>query len=167
MNDPLIDRLERLDRDNRRLRWAVHATLAITGLVLLGAQAEPRAVPPIVEATAFHLLDADGRVRSRLGFSFNGQPQLTIMDDDGKPRVRLEVQEGGAPRLTLNDADGKARAAFQVSDDGAPSVVLSDPAGTPRARLSLALNSGPNLTLLSRGACRSPHSPCKPTTPCA
>src|SRR5262249_36930430 len=109
MNDPWIDRLERLERENRRLRWTVHATLAIACLILLAAQAAPRATPAVVEATAFHLLDPDGRVRTRLGFSFDGRPQLIFRDDADTARATLEIETSGAPRLSLSGADGKPR----------------------------------------------------------
>jgi hypothetical protein len=60
----------------RHLRRILIASLFVTGFVLLMAQTAPppSKAPAILQASAFHLLGADGTVRARLGLSIDGQP---------------------------------------------------------------------------------------------
>src|SRR5580765_2831858 len=99
MTEQVIERLERLEQRYRRLRRILIASISVAVLVLLMAQAvpPPPKSPVILQASAFHVLGDDGRVRARLGLSMDGQPTLTLTDDAGTIRATLAVQNGGAP----------------------------------------------------------------------
>jgi hypothetical protein len=147
--DPVMVRLDRLERESRRWRRvALGSWLAIAALLLLG-QSPPRASRPAspartVEAERFVLRDARGHTGATLGWEADETPRLVLHDPAGRPRTVLTVGAGGAPGLTLLDADGKTvRAALVVGPDGAPGFALFDPAGKPRLAFALFHASQP------------------------
>jgi len=82
----LIQRVERLERGNRR--WKLAALVLLLGcLVLLLAgfdYPQPFLVKArSVEAQNFVLRDADGQVRARMAISEDG-PRLSFFDEQGK-----------------------------------------------------------------------------------
>jgi hypothetical protein len=141
--DPVLARLDRLERETRRWRRAaLGAWLAIAALLLLG-QSPPRAARPAnpartIEAERFVLRDARGRTGATLGWEADDTPRLVLHDPAGQPRTLLTVGAGGAPGLSLLAADGKTvRAALVVGPDGAPGFALFDAAGKPRLAAAL------------------------------
>jgi hypothetical protein len=94
----LIQRMERLERGNRRWKLAA-LVLFLSCLVLLLAgfdYPQPNLVKArSVEARNFVLRDADGQVRARMAISEDG-PRLTFFDEQGnvvsslplKPEIR-------------------------------------------------------------------------------
>jgi hypothetical protein len=141
--DPVMARLDRLERESRRWRRvALGSWLAIGALLLLG-QSSPRATRPAsptrtVEAERFILRDARGRSGATLGWAPDDTPRLTLHDPAGQARTLLTVGAGGAPGLSLLDTDGKTvRAALIVGPDGAPGLALFDSAGKPRLAAAL------------------------------
>jgi hypothetical protein len=141
--DPVMARLDRLERESRRWRRvALGSWLAIAALLLLG-QSPPQVSRPAspartVEAERFVLRDARGHAGATLGWEADDTPRLTLHDPAGQPRTLLTVGAGGAPGLSLLDADGKTvRAALVVGPDGAPGFALFDPAGKPRLAAAL------------------------------
>ena len=64
--EAVVERLDRVERENRRLKKAGVAILAgIAGVVLMG-QAMPTKVAKVVEAEKFVLKDTAGKVRGGL-----------------------------------------------------------------------------------------------------
>ena len=71
----------------------------------------------VVRAQQFQLIDAQGRTRARLGFSFDAQPYLQLTDENDNRGVWIGVaRETG---LAVRDADGRTLL-------GNPSLVVSD-----------------------------------------
>lgn len=109
MNEPtrdtLTQRLDRLERQNWRLKQMAGLILVgIAALVLMG-EALPKS--RTVEAEEFVLKDASGRVRAILGadrFSGEGEPQhgLFLYDASGRARARLATW-GDGTQLVLYD----------------------------------------------------------------
>jgi hypothetical protein len=66
-------RLARLERDNRRLRWAVGAALVGATCALLARA--PRTPSDTVEASRFVVRDDKGRERALLGFDHPSSPR--------------------------------------------------------------------------------------------
>ena len=99
----VVARLEKVERQNRRLKrvGVVVLALAVAGMVM--GQAMPRA--RIVEAEEFVLRDAAGNVRAEL-VAFKDGPALTLLDENGKSRATLAVDKPG-PRLSLHDENDK------------------------------------------------------------
>jgi hypothetical protein len=163
--DTLTQRLDRLERENRRL--TLIGTLALSCLVtlVLTGQAAPRAVPRLVEAEQFILRDTGGKVRATLG-TVNGTTGLALLDRNQKERLLMWVDaEGEAPSIVAYDTSNKRRLVFGLSpqnkpmmgvygERGEPSIMiapdhmlLADKAGQIRAQLSLGSEGEPSLVL--------------------
>jgi hypothetical protein len=73
------------------------------------AQAKQPAVPDVVKAKRFEVVDVAGRVRVFLEAT-SGAPGLTLLDAAGRQRLDLLLREHGSPTLQLLDKNGKLRA---------------------------------------------------------
>ena len=75
MSDDLVEiagRVQRLERDNRRLKLAGGAMAAVLVAVPLVGAALPAQVPEVIEARAFRVLDENGTQRAGLGARWTG-----------------------------------------------------------------------------------------------
>jgi hypothetical protein len=122
--EALAQRLEKVERQNRRLKMvaAVVLALAVAGLVM--GQALPRA--RIVEAEGFVLKDGAGKARAGL-VMYNDGPMLALYDETGNFRAGLDVDKG-VSGLRLADETGRPRVALTVLKDGSR-LVLRDENG--------------------------------------
>jgi hypothetical protein len=137
----VVERLEKVERQNRRLRGAGIAVLVLAVAGLLMGQAMPRA--RIVEAEGFALKDAAGKARATLAV-VKGAPRLLLYDENGKTRVGLNMTEAG-PSLALADENGKGRVVLDVRKDGA-GLDLADENGKDRVVLEVR-KDGPKLLM--------------------
>src|SRR5437773_1783635 len=92
----ISERLEKLERENRRLKRAAMASLLIAASIIFMGQAQRRRT---LEAESFILKDANGRPRGELAMDFGSRPTLTLRDANGFPLVSLAG--GDEPSLTL------------------------------------------------------------------
>lgn len=94
----LAARVEKLERANRRLKWA--ACAALFAAILVGCAQRSNTV----EADRFLLRDKQGRVRAEMAMSYdtgpNGNPSLVLLDENGKERTTV-----GAGYLTSSHDD--------------------------------------------------------------
>ncbi len=119
------------------------------------ARAQTSAIPNVIKAHKFELVDANGKPRAALAVSKYGAglglndvtgttrailsvgasgSRLDLSDAIGKTRVALGVDDG--PGLALYDANEKIRAAISVDEEG-PALYLADANGTDRAILGV------------------------------
>ncbi len=112
MSEPILNtltqRLDRLERENRRLKLV--GAILLVALAAVGAMGQvlPKAVPKVVEAEQFIVRDTKGKIRASLDV-VSGVPGLDLLDQNEKTRARLAVAAGdGAPNLDLFDRDGQA-----------------------------------------------------------
>lgn len=165
-----LDQLEReLSRAKRRQRWLLAVVgLAIVGAILAWTltkttpAAHTQAVggtervvhantkdifdevssqPQVVRATAFVLVDDEGRKRGKLEMASIG-PTLGLCDESGKTRAELVVSADG-PALCLYDEKGKSPYSVMLFPGG---LFLRDENGKLRAGLSV-LGDGVSLEL--------------------
>jgi hypothetical protein len=152
----VIERLENVEAQNRRMKRAGLAALVLAAsafligsvapgsrtirareFILLGPDGAARAKLTIAGETAggpgLVLLDRNGLVRARLAVTAEG-PDLILADETEKVRARLAVSEIG-PRLVLNDADERHRALLIATEHGA-SLGLLNASQMLRARLA-------------------------------
>ena len=144
----IAERLEKLEEQNRRLKWggvpifAIFAALYAPGLM---GQAAPS--PRVVEAQKFILKDANGNVRGWMGVIGEGS-ELTLGNAHAQPMMELMVSKdasdlhffgsrksgmnlgvnSGDPGLSMIDAEGSGRAGVAFANDG-PSLTLEDGKG--------------------------------------
>jgi hypothetical protein len=136
----LVQRLERIERQNRRLKSAGALILALGGAALLMGQTkegqpQPPAAQPaqrrvgefdILETRRFIVKDSNGMVRFFMTTMPDGSPSLELRTADGKPRVALTCTDGGFASVLLHDNNGLSHASITVAADGAPLVELRD-----------------------------------------
>ncbi len=127
----VMNRLEQLEKQNRRFKQIGALALILAGSVLLMGQAPATRT---VEANEFVLRDESGRVRGRLSMTDSG-PALSLYDQNGHIRIMLDVLASG-PGLSLLDANGKIRLVLTVEASG-PGLALVDENGRKRATFNL------------------------------
>ncbi len=170
----LLQRVERLERQNRRLRFSLLAgglglfLAAATGSspwIESGPGAEMGGIPDVVEAERIVLRGANGEEACVIGVDNKGFPQLIMRKDKSHAIMTLN-----GPGLLLRGADGK-RSAFMgmdtrgmttlsltserlidgvklaVKPDGAAGLYLLDQDGRDRLGLEASKNSGANIVL--------------------
>jgi len=145
----LAERVAKLEAQNRRLKQAGFAALILASAAVLMGQMQTGRV---IEAYAFHLKDADGKVRARLSMDAADRPTLSLLDAKGGPVASL----GGSSqpflvlfrpgtkeqiKLGANTAffglglyEKEIRAGLSIQD-GTPGLNLFDESGTAQATL--------------------------------
>jgi hypothetical protein len=113
METSVLERLEKLEKQNRRIKRAGLAVMVFIGAALLSGQAS---VPWKIEAERFVLRDSTGKVRGELGMTGHG-PLLTLYDNDGAQRAAFGIAEKG-PGIFFLDAIQKRRVALGVVEKG-------------------------------------------------
>jgi len=118
MNEPTMEtlagRLDRVERENRRLKRSGVVALAVIAAIVLMGQAASKLAPPgkpgkIVGAEQFIVHDARGGVRAELGTLPNGTVRLILYDrgNPGETRVILSAGPESSPALSFSDKAGK------------------------------------------------------------
>ncbi len=102
MNEPTISkldqRLDRLERENRRLkRIGALVVVGIAAVVLMG-QARSSKVAKVIEAEKFVLRDTSGQVGATLFTVGEGSPHLEFSDKKRNLRITLGVMSSTSPR---------------------------------------------------------------------
>ena len=134
MVDRLAQRVEALERQNRRLRaWATGLTGCLVVIVLLGAQAR---VPDVLITKMLKIVDQNGKPRIAVGVHETGHGMLVFTDADGKtPRLTLTVHANGVEQA-LFDNNGKKRVELTADEEAA--LRFLDPLGKVRMLLRTA-----------------------------
>lgn len=156
----LIERLDRLDRTNRRWKLVSAATAAALSVVVLGAAAAPRshldqrvwpvgAVVDEVRAKRFLLVDDSGKLRAVLGAATAGAVSLGLLDNDDKIRSVLIVDADGTPRLEMLAADETRRLVLSVFPNRS-GLALFGEAARGGAILDIAADGAVTLGLTDR-----------------
>src|SRR4029077_8822292 len=138
----LVERLDKLEKRNRRLQRGLIAVFTALSAIVLMGQAAPS--PRVVEAQKFVIKDADGKVRGWLGIIGKGS-ELTLGNANAQPMISLEVSNdsgdlhfygsrrsgmnlginSGNPSVSILDADGRGGAGITFAKNG-PSLKLED-----------------------------------------
>ena len=154
----IVNRLEQLERDNRRLRRYTTTMLVVMAMVLgLGAALIWYSVrsglpgsPLIVSARQFVLRDNEGTTRGAWGLGEDGAVRLVLNDGEGRQRVRLSLLRDGSAGLSFADSADRKLAVFGLLPDYTTNLALTDPAGIPRVVLGVSPNGSSNLVFADR-----------------
>jgi hypothetical protein len=144
----VVERLERVERQNGRLKLAGAVVLLLAAAGLVMAQTFPAS--RTVEAEAFVLRDGGGTARAVWAPVPEGGAALTFFDQAGKPRAQVRVERDGAPGLFLFDQAGYGRAMLRADRDGAPELALTDQTAKTRATLRVERAGSPGLVLFDQ-----------------
>lgn len=141
--EQILSRIERLERQNRRLKsGAMVLLVAVACVGLMGQTTTPKKkttkpAPAAAAAPAAPALPKDIEAES-----------FTLKDPNGKVRAELAMS-GTGPALKLRDANGSALVTISLNDaaPGGPFVLLSDPQHKAGVTLSVLENAGSQLLL--------------------
>jgi hypothetical protein len=146
----LVQRLERLESQNRRRKFYGALILGVMGIVLV-AMAYALFCPyrSFLSVGSLTVRDPNGPMRAYLGAE-HGRIRLDLWDQQTR-RATLGLGAQGAPHLAFYDREKRLRAEFNLGPDGEPNFALGD-------KLSLQGKKEPNAYsdsghgLLRRGA---------------
>ncbi len=108
----LEQRVERLERENRRLKLAGGAVVAVLLIVALVGAVMPQGIPEVIDARMFRVVDESGTVRATLGAS-----AIRYFDENSHQHVRMS-DEG----ITYFDEDHNMRATLGRTEIVTPST---------------------------------------------
>jgi len=122
-------RLDQLERENRRLKLAGIVVVVLGGAALLWALSQ--LVGRTVEARRFIFRDWGGEKRVEITIGSEGKAGLWLYDKTGKFRATFTVTATGAPDIILYDENGRNRAEFGLLPDNSPASPFRSRAGLP------------------------------------
>jgi hypothetical protein len=121
----LIERVEALERENRRWRRAALVAIsAFAAAAALGLSAPPAKT---LDLQLLRIVDARGKTRAVLGMGDEG-PALALLDEKGRLRANFGVEKDG-PSLDLLDASETPRAQLTVDGKQEPHLDFTDAKG--------------------------------------
>jgi hypothetical protein len=158
------ERLDRLERDNRRLVWVLLAVFA--GAVLVLVERTNLIRRGTIEAEGLVLRDKTGAVRARLGLRADGSPELALCDTRGQDQIMLETSpddtaslsflgqgrpliflassRGGWANLRLLDRENKSTSSMYMMPDSTTGIAFNR--GKDGVHLALPPDGVPRLT---------------------
>jgi hypothetical protein len=77
-------------------------------------------------ASAYNLVDADGKVTAQLTSSEEGTPAIFFYDQNHVVRLNVGIFPNGEPAIVLMNKEGKTAATFKLSSDDTPALVLKE-----------------------------------------
>ena len=104
------------------------------------------AVPDVVRAKSFQLVNDAGQTRAELSLDQDGDSVLRMIDRDGKTRFEIWSSTGSAPfLLRMFDQHQQPRINLRLSSSGAPGLEIRDRSGDVRLWLGEADEGRPML----------------------
>jgi hypothetical protein len=137
----LTNRLEKLERENRRIKRFGGAALFVLAGLLLVAAAAPGGKPKTIKAGAFEVVDAEGKTRARLGMTKSGGVGLRLLNKTGTRRLQAEMESSGAVGFTCFSAAGRPAVMLMRSSKGIPSLIYANEKGVPLTILNRINNA--------------------------
>jgi hypothetical protein len=124
----LSDRVDRLERQNRRLRFALSGLPLVALLLGAGSLQVDDWKGKSVTAERFVLVDSHGQRRAALLMEKDG-PNFTLEGDKGQTRVRIAADsEGSGPAIFLVSDKGQVAAVLRHIRKGSPLLPHGGPA---------------------------------------
>ncbi|MEK7348448.1 MAG: hypothetical protein AABZ94_06220 [Candidatus Eisenbacteria bacterium] len=114
----LLERVEALERENRRWKRTALAVVAVLAAVAVVGMSSPPT--KTLDLELLRIVDSRGKARAILGMGDEG-PAISLLDEKGRLRANLGIEKEG------------------------PSLDLLDTAETPRAQLAVDGKQGPHL----------------------
>ena len=190
----LIERMERIERENRRLRRSgttmligMAIVLGITVTVFIYSGSFGAGVSRNIAARQFTIRDEKGTSRGTWGIADDGTVRFILSDQSGHPRVRVSLFADGSSGVSLADsADRKLvvlgatatfpevaravkalpvpRAVLGMSPNGSANLVFADRDGATKAGLGVDARGQGSFTLADRGLSQPAAEPEADTT---
>jgi hypothetical protein len=130
--DALADRIMRLERENRQLKW--FGTASILGIVILvgigAAWGQARVAPAekVIRAESFIAVDKDGKGVIGIGANIKEKTRgaIEFLDQTGKTKMTLGLDEEDAPFIVLTGRDGRDQLTLEVQPGKGMAISLKD-----------------------------------------
>jgi hypothetical protein len=163
-SDPLTERLDRLEKENRRLIGIMVVVFlgSLVALVEGSGLLRSRSGTKEIEAESFVVRDKTGVVRAHFGLRQDGTPEVALHDSRGQYQAALQAQSDGMAFLSFYDR-GEMRTALVSSGDGTSYLKFLDGDGREVSSLYHSPNKESGLALDSGG--RGMHLSVKPDAP--
>lgn len=123
----LVSRLERLERDNRRLRRFVFAAAVLVAALAAIYATQP--VPQVVRAHSFEVIDNSGKVRAKMAVQPNGESFIQVNNEQEHPRAALVASASGVTTIGIFDAQGQAVASLGTDAVSGSGIISANDAG--------------------------------------
>lgn len=121
-----------------------------------GAATAKDSIPDVIAAKAFHLVDANGKVRAKLMAKADSAAGLTLLTADGTPAATLVVGTDSRPLLGFFDKTGALRGAISITEKSDMVLNVLDKGMQPAAAFVVSATGGPAINVLDKnGAIRS------------
>jgi hypothetical protein len=125
--EAVSERLGRLERHNRLLRYMLAVLVVFTGYISMDKLFPDGVIvqKTMLESKELKLLDGDGNARLFLRM-YSRVPVLQLVDGNGKPRLSLGLRFDDTPFIDLSDSYGNTRATLEMTEQDAPALRLFD-----------------------------------------
>lgn len=143
----LSARMERIERQNRRLRWALGGLVVISaagGVSLSGFDVVSQG--RTVSAERFELRRANGTLAGVFGTTATGAVSLVLIDGQKRVRATIGVNDQNNPAIVLISPGGQQRVTLADSPSGS-AMILFDDAAKARWTATVSANGQPALQL--------------------
>jgi hypothetical protein len=122
--ETLARRLDRVERENRRLKRTGVVALAVIAAVMLMGQATESKVAKVVEAEKFVLRDAKGEKSADLEVKSDGSVMLGIGRGPMDGRIVLVAGGEKNPTLSIFGKKQKGQVVMFINSEGNPGLLL-------------------------------------------
>jgi hypothetical protein len=167
MQDPLADRVAKLERSNRRLmRWLVILTSAlaiilpfalVAGMFFMPFSVVKNAksgqavyVSTFGEAAVMNFNNKRKERRLELGVVPSGTPTLHFLDRNQRPRIALWVNENDIPNLMLYEPGQKGGFIADLTPDGRPQIRMRAPVGEGTINIGFLPDGNPVMRFVDK-----------------
>ncbi len=156
--DPTAQRLDQLERENRRLKRRVDVMALLGAVILVGvlsrlvAYAHSAGAPRVINAKVvnaewFSLRDEEGRARAKLTVDPGGVPILAFYDKLDKSKMSISINKKDEPCVYFFNDGGENTLRMGQSESIGPWIGLHDSQGKSRMLIVLGPDGTPYLAL--------------------
>lgn len=129
----MTDRIERLERSNRRLYALLAIIVGGLALMIFTGAANPPGFSKSISAESFVLVDGEGTTRAFFSMS-KGRPMLSMLSADGKPALLITMNKGLAGLSLFDQKDD--RQLTMACGNGNSQIAFFNGKGAERLRIS-------------------------------
>lgn len=146
----MLQRVERLERQNTYLKWLIALTLlvAISFLSFNLLYNRQASLPSEISAQSFALRDPDGRLRLLMSAQDNKATNFAVYDQNNNTRLLVSTQNDGETNFALLDEAKVGRISMGMNANGDPILYLADRGGKSRVQVYISqADASPVITL--------------------
>jgi len=107
------------------------------------------AIPEIIQAQRFQIVEKDGTSRIQMGVDSEGGARVDVWDRGHRQSVSLGMDGRGNGTISLKDSSGTERASFLVSEERGAALALAGANRQPIAALAALPDGSLALSMLS------------------